>query len=286
METPRQGASAPGSKSESARPAEVAEEVADQARAAAGQVVEEVQRQAAARFAEQVERGAERLGGLSEALQAVGRELRGKDDDALAGLTDRAAEQVERFAGYLRGKDLDEIVYEGERLARRQPALFLGGAFLIGVAAARFLKSSGPRRGSQDYRDYGGYGTWDRPAPRYMSRDYGYDAGRYDLPRTGAVGQSGASAAAPRAPGYPTTPPVTPTTPAAGTPSTPRSSSGSTSAGGTTSGSTGTAPASGTSSPAPVNPTPPSAPTTPPRTPASSGGTGGSTGPGSRSTGV
>jgi hypothetical protein len=164
-----------------------ADEVADQAKAAASQVVEEVQRQVGARFAEQVERSAGRVGGLSEALTAVGRELRARDDHALAGLTDRAADEVGRFAQYLRGKDLDEIVYEGEQLARRQPALFLGGAFLIGIAAARFLKSSGRPRGG----GYGAPGRYGRPPARYMSRDRAYDPSDYELGR-GGYGRPGA----------------------------------------------------------------------------------------------
>jgi hypothetical protein len=224
METPSsRGAQAGGSRAPGADPAK-AEEVADQAKAAAGQVVEEVQRQVGARFAAQVERSAERVGGLSEALTAVGRELRSRDDDALASLTDRAADQVSRFAGYLRGKDLDEIVYEGEQFARRQPALFLGGAFLLGVAAARFLKASGQPRA----RGYGAPGRYGYPAARYMSRDYQYDAGDYDLDRsgygrTGAVGRpstGGVSSAA--GPGRAPTPtygaaPTPPSRPAAPT---------------------------------------------------------------------
>ena len=35
-------------------------------------------------------------------------------------------------------------MHDAQRLARRQPALFVGGAFALGLLGARFLKSSSP----------------------------------------------------------------------------------------------------------------------------------------------
>ena len=62
--------------------------------------------------------------------------------------------------GYLRGKDFDRMVDDLEGFARRQPALFLGGAFMLGLLAARFLKSGNPR----------GYGSGDGSFGRDGSR--------------------------------------------------------------------------------------------------------------------
>lgn len=42
----------------------------------------------------------------------------------------------------MRERDANELIGEAENLARSRPAVFLGGAFVLGVAAARFLKSS------------------------------------------------------------------------------------------------------------------------------------------------
>jgi hypothetical protein len=52
------------------------------------------------------------------------------------------AEQVERFSGYLRDQSIDQILGEVAEFARRRPALFMGGAFTLGLLAARFLKST------------------------------------------------------------------------------------------------------------------------------------------------
>jgi hypothetical protein len=52
---------------------------------------------------------------------------------------------VERVTGYLRGRDVPALLRDLEGLARRQPALFLGGSVALGALGARFLLSSGER---------------------------------------------------------------------------------------------------------------------------------------------
>ncbi len=54
-----------------------------------------------------------------------------------------AADQAERIAQYLRQTDARQIIGNVEDVARRQPLIFLGGAFLLGVAASRFIKAAG-----------------------------------------------------------------------------------------------------------------------------------------------
>jgi hypothetical protein len=80
-----------------------------------------------------------------------------------------AADQVERLSTYLRDSSFEDVIREAEDMARRQPLLFLGGAFLAGFLGARFLKSSSPSEGAgMSYRRSGmergfyrqpGYGT-------------------------------------------------------------------------------------------------------------------------------
>ncbi len=76
---------------------------------------------------------------------------------------DRAADQIQRVSGYLGGRDISQIADEAEDWARREPVLALGGAFVLGVLAARFIKSSRPQRatgggtasGVDQYNRYG-----------------------------------------------------------------------------------------------------------------------------------
>lgn len=42
----------------------------------------------------------------------------------------------------MEGKEPPELAADVEGFTRRQPALFMGGAFVLGLTTARFLKSS------------------------------------------------------------------------------------------------------------------------------------------------
>lgn len=61
--------------------------------------------------------------------QAGGR-FREHGQAPLAQYADRAAEQMESASSYLHQHDLPGIVHDVESLARRQPALFIGGGLL------------------------------------------------------------------------------------------------------------------------------------------------------------
>lgn len=117
-------------------------EMTDKAKETAGQVVEQAGQQVSSRIAVQKDRAAQGLGTMAHALRQTGDQLRDQDQIGMTDYINRAASQVERLGDYLRQKEVRELVDDVERYARRQPALFLGGAFLAGLLAARFLKSS------------------------------------------------------------------------------------------------------------------------------------------------
>jgi len=60
-------------------------------------------------------------------------------------LTERAARQMDRAARYVRRSELRDVVRDLEELARRRPAVLVGGSFATGMLLARFFKSSGER---------------------------------------------------------------------------------------------------------------------------------------------
>jgi len=84
---------------------------------------------------------------VQSALRETAHQLRGQGQGPIAQYADKASEQVERFSGYLRETDVEEIVEEVRGVARRRPALFLGGAATLGFFATRFLKSSSQEQG-------------------------------------------------------------------------------------------------------------------------------------------
>ena len=126
--------------------AEKAKEAKVQAKEQADVLAEEAKEQAQSQLATQKARATDGLRSLSVALQDASSQLREEDQDALARYTDTAAEQLGQFAELLRERSVGELLREAERYARREPALFLGGAVVLGFFGGRFLKSSRPDR--------------------------------------------------------------------------------------------------------------------------------------------
>jgi hypothetical protein len=94
---------------------------------------------------------------IADALRRTTEHLRAEDQQRIAGLTETVARQVEQVADYLRNKDARAMRQDLESLARRQPAIMIGGAVLLGLIGARFLKSSERRSGRRfgDAREFG-----------------------------------------------------------------------------------------------------------------------------------
>ena len=146
-------------------------EVAGQVQDKAGEVVDQVKQQATSRIDQQKDQATASLWSFANAIRDTGETLRNKDQGAVAQVTDRAAEQVERLSSYLAHRDVGQIMTEVQHFARRQPALFLGGAFALGLIGSRFLKSSSqPQTNDWDKdTDYSGQAY-------SVGTDDGYDA--------------------------------------------------------------------------------------------------------------
>lgn len=127
-------------------------------------LMDRVRERATAQLSAQKDRATDGLGSVAQAVRQSTQHLRDNKQDAIAGYVDKAADQIDRVSAQLRTRDVGELVEEVQRFARRQPALFVGAAFALGVLGARFLKSSSDRassaRGLADYRgvDYAGRG--------------------------------------------------------------------------------------------------------------------------------
>jgi hypothetical protein len=113
----------------------------------------------------QKNKATEGLGSVAHAVRDTTQRLRDENHDTVARFVEQAADQIERFSSGLKNKDVGELVNDAQRLARRQPALFVGGAFAVGLLSARFLKSSSPRD------------SYDRPYGALERTDYGTSPG-------------------------------------------------------------------------------------------------------------
>jgi hypothetical protein len=115
-------------------------------------VLSGIQQRVTSRVDEQKNRAADGLGGIADAIRSASSELR-MENETLAQYVDVASDQLRSFADQIRQRGVNEILDDVNQFARRRPALFIGGAFLLGIGIARFLKSSADRG---DDRHYGG----------------------------------------------------------------------------------------------------------------------------------
>jgi hypothetical protein len=116
-----------------------------------GGIINRVKESATEQLTTQKNRGTDALGRIAGAVRESTQKLRDERHDTIAGYIDQAADRIERVSQQLRDKDINELVSDMQRLARRQPAVFIGSAFALGVLGARFLKSSRPRQAGDDY---------------------------------------------------------------------------------------------------------------------------------------
>lgn len=95
-------------------------------------------------------RVARTLSSVASSLKDSSASMQDGEAAAIGGVVDRVADGIDRAANYLERTDADEIVDGVQRFARRNPALFIGAAFAVGVLGARFIKASRPTVGSLD----------------------------------------------------------------------------------------------------------------------------------------
>jgi hypothetical protein len=126
-------------------------------------------------------------------------QLRERDQATFGEYAASAAEMVERFSGHLKERDINQMLWEIESFGRRQPALFMGGAFALGFLASRFLKSSSERydgyyTGRTDGSGYGATARHTLPT----AYDRGYERATTTVASTGMSASMPSSTVMPR----------------------------------------------------------------------------------------
>jgi hypothetical protein len=105
-------------------------------------IADRVKRTASTRLNVEKNRATDGLGSVAGAVRETTRMLRDDHHDTIARYAEDAAAQIERFSERLRNRDISELLRDLQRLAHRRPALFIGGAFVLGLVGARFFKAS------------------------------------------------------------------------------------------------------------------------------------------------
>lgn len=137
---------------------------------AASQLADQASRTAEHQASRTLDRAADTLDQVVEAFRLATDELREQQPQA-ASVADTAIQQVERTSRYLRDHEPRQLVDGAETFVRRQPALAIGGALVLGLVAGRFLRSASPPTGSDRGSFAQGYGDG--------SGSYRYTAGSH-----------------------------------------------------------------------------------------------------------
>ncbi len=120
-------------------------DIAKHAKDVAGSAMQQAKDIVTTQVTEKTGKGATDLGNVAKALHQTSKELEG---NLASPYVEKAADELDRISQFLRTKDVGDIVKTVEVYARREPLMFLGGAFALGVIGARFLKASGHRGGT------------------------------------------------------------------------------------------------------------------------------------------
>jgi hypothetical protein len=134
-----------------------------------------IQQRVTSRVDEQKNRAADGLGGIADVFRNASNELR-NENETIASYVDMASDQMRRFADQIREKGVGDMLDDVHAFARRRPALFIGGAFLIGLGVARFLKASADRNAMREYGD--GFSSVDPMTAGTGSPSYSGDLGQ------------------------------------------------------------------------------------------------------------
>jgi hypothetical protein len=118
---------------------EMAQDASTRGAALAGEVAGNVKDQVLSAAKESKDGMAGRLEDMAGAVHRSGKQLEGQQD-RLAQLVERGADELGNLASTVRSNDLRGLVGKLEDIARRQPVLFVGAAMAVGFASARLGK--------------------------------------------------------------------------------------------------------------------------------------------------
>jgi hypothetical protein len=135
---------------------EVKEQVMQKASELTRAVADGVKEEAEKFFGEQKGKLGDKAKRVGKAINQAAHALHAVKADPLAEAVDAAAERIKQASSYLEERNLGDLVSDAEDVARRHPALLLGGLFVTGLLAARFVKASASREGEAEESDASG----------------------------------------------------------------------------------------------------------------------------------
>jgi hypothetical protein len=116
----------------------------DEAGSQASQLVGWLRNEGTVFAATRKDEAADELSKFSAAIRRAATQLNEENNASVASYVQTAADSIDKAADYLQKRNVNDLVEDASEAAKRNPALFLGGVFIAGLAAARFIKAANP----------------------------------------------------------------------------------------------------------------------------------------------
>lgn len=143
---------------------------AEDAKAKARQAADQVKTQGKSQLEGYRETAADELEAVAQSAKAAAQELEGQDRLGLSNYVSTMAQSMVKLSDDLRGKSVDQLFQDVNRLARDNPGLFIAGSVALGFGLTRFARASSKRA------SHGDYGHQDSSASSFSSSGSRYDA--------------------------------------------------------------------------------------------------------------
>lgn len=121
------------------------DDIRNHGREAADEIKDAAHEKAEGVFDQQKGSVADQAKGLSSAFRKMAQELDDQDQGYLSGYANRMASYTDTASERLRDQDMDGLAGQVRDYSRQQPAVFMGGAVVLGFVLARFMNSSQKR---------------------------------------------------------------------------------------------------------------------------------------------
>lgn len=164
-----------------------ASHVTDDAKATARQAADQVKTQGKSQLEGYRETAADEIEKVAQSAKAAAQELEGQDRLGLSNYVSDMAQSMVQFSDSLRGKNVDELFQDVNRMARNNPALFITGSIALGFGLTRFARASS-KRASQGDHSYQGSSSSVTGSSSYHSFDQHELNDRLSTGESGSVG--------------------------------------------------------------------------------------------------
>jgi len=124
---------------------------AEDAKAKARHAADEVKTQGKSQLEGYRETAADELEAVAQSAKAAAQELEGQDRLGLSTYVSTMAQSMVKLSDDLRGKSVDQLFQDVNRLARDNPGLFIAGSVALGFGLTRFARASSKRTSHDDY---------------------------------------------------------------------------------------------------------------------------------------